>query len=476
MSRVKWMAICCLILVLGEMARTTRAENKEESETISPWRLSIPESQIEDLKNRLEQSRMPKEEEDAKEGGNGVPNAFMNKMRTYWLEKYDWKVREKEINERLVSQYMTIIEGEKMHFVHVKSKNESATPLLVLHGWPGSVLECASLLPHLTESFHVICPSLPGYFYSEAPLRKGKGDTSAIANRISKLVHRLGYKYYMVHGGDWGAEIARWLGINDEECVGVNFSMVIAPLPFSSPFSSLWHFFSSIKLFFQLIAPSFFFTPRELANIARIQKYSLFGSAYLIQHSTAPQTVSFAYSDSPLGLAAYLWEKYYLWSDLKLQSNSSSSSSSLSSSPPYAKELLQSNPTSYDALFNIYSPDLLIDMVMMYWLPNSFSSSILIYKETVPLLFSNTLPFLHKPSSVSDFNDILVMPRSWAEEYLHITQWYQHSGGGHFPALQVPSLLAHDLLHFSSSISPLFTLGYQSPPEAEDLVGFSGEL
>jgi pimeloyl-ACP methyl ester carboxylesterase len=436
---VRTVAICLLATLLSFVSAL-------EDSNIEEWHISVPQEKLDDLRRRLENAILPQQLEDVQDWSYGTPLAFVKEMRRYWLEQYDWRAREKRLNDMFQTQYVTKINGRQVHFVHVKSANETAVPLIVSHGWPGSVLECSKLIPLLTQHFHIVCPSIPGFFFSDPPTKRGF-DTQQTAETFKLLMARLNYTNYLAQGGDWGSEVSRWLGIIDPQCIGVHINMVIAQAPIVH--NSLFGLVSSFKTALQLIFPTWFFDEQEIEHLERLKQYGFLESAYLLYHSTKPETLSFAFSDSPLGLASYLWEKYHSWADL----------------------------SGDDArLTEVFSKDELIDFVMAYWISDCFASSLRIYKETIPKLISEPLPYQPKPTAIAAFKDIVVMPKEWASHGHNIVRWNNMPHGGHFAALEVPELLSKDIIDFSFALSDFFR-GIRSPvePPKNEPMGF-GDL
>jgi pimeloyl-ACP methyl ester carboxylesterase len=421
-------ALVLLFLFVAVCSAESVVDNSS-SDAVLPFRIEVSDEQLEDLYRRLREAKLPTALEDVEDWSYGTPLSFVSKMRDYWLTKYQWREREEWMNRVLSQQYMTEINGLKVHFVSAKSENESAVPLILIHGWPGSVLECSKLIPLLTSRFHIICPSIPGYFFSDPPTERGF-DTQKVAETFSILMRRLGLRNYLAQGGDWGSEISRWLGIVDPQCIGVHVNFVVTQLPIG--LDGIWGFLSSIRTFFQLLFPSLFFTETEIKHLDRLKQYTIQESAYMLHQASFPQSLAFTLSDSPIGLAAYLWDKYYLWSDLK-------------------------DPST---LIGTYTEDELIDFVMVYWISNSIASSMRLYKETVPKLISQELPYQPKPTAVAAFQDIVVMPRDWSSNLMNIVRWTEFPRGGHFAALEAPELLSRDIVEFSESLREQFINGY----------------
>lgn len=412
-----------------------------------PWELNVSQTTLDDLRLRLENAHLPDELSDVHDWSYGTPKSFVERMREYWLTKYDWPARQRLINQELVSQYTTEIGGLKVHFAEARSDNASAVPLIITHGWPGSVLECRKIIPHLRSHFHVICPSIPGYFFSEAP-KETDFDVKKVAETFIQLMKKIGYRRYLAHGGDWGSEVTRWIGILDPECVGTHFTMMSAQLPIVRYKESLlWSLWMSAKSIVQLLLPSYFFTESEQWHLQRLAKYAISGSAYMAYHTFLPQSLSYAMVDSPLGQAAYLWEKYHEWTDLK----------------------------GTDDLLTVYSEDELIDLAMVYWVSKCFPSSLRLYAESIPSLFTTPLPYNPKPTAVAAFRyEIIMLPQAWAAQLHNIVRWENYPVGGHFSHLEVPELFSSDVIAFASSISDNFIHGFKQPlhGDEDDFAGF----
>lgn len=481
----RYIGCLCLLVVLAFAGACIAADNVDKTCTdasILPWHIDVPQAQLNDLKHRLEHAILPTELEDVDDWSYGTPKSFMQYMVKFWIENYNWRDRETILNSKFGSsniqsvpaaqeslpsgQYMASINGSKIHFLHYVSSNASATPLIMVHGWPGSVLECVNMVPHLQSRFHIVCPSIPGYFYSEAPTKKGM-DTEQIAKQFAVLMKMLHYGRYVASGGDWGAEVARWIGISDMNCVGVHMNMVIAQVPLSTWADGVWELLTSVRASLELLLPTWFFDTTEIQHFERMKQYALKGSGYLIQHSTSPQTNSFAFSDSPIGLASYIWEKYQLWTDLPTESPESNVGKASSKSVP------PSDPRKRWPILQVHSEEFLIDTVMFYWLPNSIASSMRLYKETVPKLLSEALPYQFKPTVISAFKDIVIMPKSWARNYLNIVEWRDHAEGGHWPSLEAPQVLSLDIISLANNVTDLLKEGFAFPKQPTDILGFS---
>ena len=296
---------------------------------VNDFRIEVSDEALDDLTRRLELTRFP-EAETSEDWSQGLPLAYARELRDYWLNDYDWRAREAHFNR--FPQFRTEIEGLDVHFIHCQSPNENATPLLITHGWPGSVVEFHKVIEPLVEdSFHVICPSLPGYGFSAKPTATGWG-VEKIAGAWDQLMQRLGYDSYYAQGGDWGAAVTTAIGMqNKGSCVGIHVNM------------------PSARATKEALAEP---TERDKLALAGAQYYQQWGAGYSKQQSTRPQTLGYALVDSPMGQAAWIIEKFYEWTDC------------------------DGHPE------NVLTKDELIDNVMFYWLSASGASSARLYWES----------------------------------------------------------------------------------------------
>ena len=308
------------------------------SNNIELFRIAATEAQLDDLKRRLRETRWP-ERECVDDWSQGLPLAYAREVAAYWLEKYDWRAREARLNR--FAQFKTTIDGLGIHFVHVRSSHADAMPLMITHGWPGSIVEFQKVIEPLTnptahggdaaDAFHVVCPSLPGYGFSDKPARNG-WNVQRIASAWADLMPRLGYKRYAAQGGDWGSMVTTCIGIQDaSNCIGIHLNMPIA-MPDPATMNDL--------------------TESEKSAIAGMQHYNDWDSGYSKQQSTRPQTVSYGLTDSPVGQLTWILEKFWSWTDCG------------------------GNPE------NVLTRDELLDNVMLYWLPANAASSARLYWES----------------------------------------------------------------------------------------------
>lgn len=394
----------------------------------SPFQINVQDSQILLLKEKLNQIRFPNELEDAK-WDYGVPLKDMKQLVEYWRNEFDWKKQEKMINETL-PQYTVDIPTDghgtlNIHFVHQKSNEEKAVPLLFVHGWPGSFLEVSKILPLLTNptsdsapSFHVVAVSLPGYGFSEGSKKKGFG-LSQYAEVCHKVMLALGYKEYVSQGGDWGYFITRRICqlYGNRHCKAslANMAHEMPPQLFENPLRFLKHLV-------------FGYTPSEKAGLERTEWFRTKGVGYAFEQSTQPQTLAYSLADSPSGLLAWIYEKLVNWTD--------------------------DYPWSHDEV---------LTWVSLYWFSRDGpGASIRIYYETKSETNTELNPKRLKVSSNvlvghSVFpKDILVLPKSWLESHANIVFYNAHSSGGHFAAYEKPVELSEDLQAMFGKTGPAF--------------------
>jgi pimeloyl-ACP methyl ester carboxylesterase len=363
------------------------------STEIRPFKIEIPDAEIEDLRRRLASTRWP-EKELVDDWSQGIPLSYVQEVCAYWGEKYDWRSREALLNQW--PQFMTEIDGIDIHFIHVRSKHENAMPLVITHGWPGSVVEFQKVIGPLTDptahggdasdAFHVVCPSLPGYGFSGKPTKTGTS-VGKIGAMWGQLMARLGYDKYAAQGGDWGAMVTSAIGIEDtEHCLGIHLNMpIVAPDP--ETMSDM--------------------TEQEKSALAGIAHYTEQGSGYSKQQSTRPQTLGYGLTDSPSGQAAWVLEKFHAWTDCN------------------------GHPE------NVLGRDELLDNVMLYWLSGNAASSGRLYWESFNSVAMDDITI---PVGCSIFpKEIFRCSRRWAEKrFKNIIHWNDMKVGGHFAAFEQP--------------------------------------
>jgi pimeloyl-ACP methyl ester carboxylesterase len=364
--------------------------------------VDIPDDVLDDLIGRLAHTRWPARET-VPGWVQGVPTEYLQEFCRYWKEDYDWRATEKKLNS--VGQFTTEIDGLRLHFMHARSPHEGALPLVLTHGWPGSVREFLDLVEPLTnpsdpaDAFHVVCPSLPGFGFSEIPAEAGWG-VRPIAAAIVELMARLGYERYGAHGGDWGSVITSIIGASDPDHVaGIHLTIpiVLAEPPEASLLENLSDF--------------------EQRGLERATLFGQVGTGYLTQMATKPQTLAYGLSDSPAAQAAWILEKFYEWTEC------------------------HGDPR------NAVDIDALIDNVMLYWLTGTGASASRIYWES---MFDIPDDPVHVPAGCSLFPfEHVRVPRAVADRYLtNIVHWNELPAGGHFAALEQLDVLVSELRTF----------------------------
>jgi pimeloyl-ACP methyl ester carboxylesterase len=359
---------------------------------VEAFRIEVPEAELEDLRARLRHARWP-ERETVDDWSQGVPLAYLQDLCAYWADGYDWRATEARLNA--LPQFRTTIDGLAIHFVHVRSPRADALPLVLTHGWPGSIVEFLKVIGPLSETFHVVCPSLPGYGFSDKPAEPGWG-VERIAAAWAVLMARLGYERYGAQGSDWGTSISTSLAQQDpEHVVGIHLMPPLAP-PDPATFDDL--------------------TDAERAAIASLEHAAEWDSGYSREHATRPQTIGYALADSPVALCAWIVEKLVTWSD-------------------------------GDAL----GRDDLLDVVMLYWLPRAGASSARLYWESIrrvnEWISGSVTDSVDVPTACSVFPKELQRPsRRWAERrFTDIRYWSEPPRGGHFAAFEQPELFVDEV-------------------------------
>jgi epoxide hydrolase len=380
------------------------------SELITPFRLDVPEDDLRDLRERLARTRWP-DAETVTDWSQGVPLAYVQDLCRYWAEEYDWRATEARLNA--MPQYRTVIDGLGIHFLHVRSPHPDALPLIVTHGWPGSVVEYLKAIGPLTDptayggdaadAFHVVCPSLPGYGFSDKPTAQG-WDVHRIARAWAELMARLGYRRYGAQGGDWGTSVSTSLGQQDTaHLAGIHLNPPIAA-PDPTTFDDL--------------------TDAERASLADLRESGESESGYSAEQSTRPQTLGYGLVDSPAGLCAWIVEKFRAWTDC------------------------DGHPE------NVLTRDEMLDDVMLYWLPGTAASSARLYWESfrqVSEWFTRaTGDTVDVPTGCSIFPKETPRPsRRWAaKRYTDIRYWNELDRGGHFAAFEQPALFVDEVRAF----------------------------
>lgn len=376
---------------------------------LRPFRIEVLDAALEDLHRRLDHARWPDSLND-RQWSYGTEAGYLRELTNYWRYEFNWRSQEAELNR--FKQFLVKIDQLETHFIHQTSPHPEATPICISHGWPGSVVEFLEVIDALThpeqhggtaaDAFHVVCPSLPGYGYSSAATEPGM-NSGAIARRHCRLMSMLGYDRYIAQGGDWGALISRHMAVQDSGCIGLHLNMAIAypPGDIEDPLSLA--------------------SEPEKAAWARSERFNREGMGYFHIQSTRPQTLAYGLNDSPLGLCAWLTEKFRDWSDCDGE------------------------------IRNAISWDRLLTNVALYWFSNSIGSSTRLYYEEVHN--PSELPFVKVPTGVSVFPAELVQPpKAWVEKSYHLVYHQSLDRGGHFAAMEQPQLFVEELRRFKASL------------------------
>lgn len=392
---------------------------KTVDKAIRPFKVKIPDNALKDLKKRVAITRWPKREL-VSDRSQGVQLQGMQKLVQYWSTDYDWRKVEAKLNA--LPQFMTTIDGVDIHFIHVKSRHENAMPLIITHGWPGSVIELLEVIEPLTDptahggsvedAFDVVLPSLPGYGFSGEPTELG-WDVGRIAQAWTEIMHRLGYEYYIAQGGDVGASVTDAMGRQRSDgLLGIHMNLLVTvlaglPLPEASK--------------------------EERAARAAVTTFNTSGKGYFIEQDTRPQTIGYALLDSPVALAAWMldhdtdtyYKAYHAFVDNKPSGN--------------------------------LTRDHILDNITLYWLTGTGASAARSYwenEQAASRAAGKSPRDVLLPVGFTTFpGEIWQTPRSWVEKsYLNVTYFNAVDKGGHFAAWEVPEIFASEL---RASFKPL---------------------
>ena len=377
------------------------------SDAIRPFRIDIPEEALDDLRLRLQRTRWP-EAETVDDWSQGIPLEYTRALCVYWADSYDWRATEARLNT--FPQFITQIDGLDIHFIHVRSPHPGALPLVITHGWPGSIAEFQKVIGPLTDpvayggsaddAFDVVCPSLPGFGFSAKPTTVGWG-VERTAAAWAELMARLGYHRYGAQGGDWGSAVTSRLAQEDPgHLAGIHMNMPVVP-PSSLSFEDM--------------------TETEHTALASMAHYQQWEAGYSKQQSTRPQSLGYGLVDSPAGQCAWVVEKFWAWTDC------------------------DGHPE------NVLSRDELLDNVMLYWLPGTGASSARLYWESFEHSFDKgAADTIAVPTGCSIFpKEIIRISRRWAESrFTDIRYWNELDKGGHFAAFEQPEAFVSELRSF----------------------------
>jgi len=388
--------------------------------TPAPFRIHVADAVLDDLRDRLRRTRWPDQVADS--GWTyGTDGAYLRELVAYWIERFDWRAQEAALNR--FAHFRAAVDGLDLHFIHERGHGPRPLPLLLMHGWPGSIVEFTEVIGPLTDpaahggdpqdAFDLIVPSLPGYGFSERPSQPGV-DVMRVAALFTSLMEHLGYARFGAQGGDWGAAIATALGSAfPDRVLGIHLNMLIAARPGTNDPS-------------QLSA-----TDREILD--RFNAFQKEETGYMQIQGTKPQTLGYALNDSPVGLAAWIVEKFRTWSDCG------------------------------GDVERRFTKDQLLTNITLYWVTETINSSVRLYYETMhnPALRGGVEGQLDAVFTVSVPTGAAVFPaeiyrppRAWAERTYNIARWTEMPAGGHFAAMEEPAALVEDVRAFFRPLRP----------------------
>ena len=372
---------------------------------IHPFRIDIPQADLDGLRAKLARTRWP----DQLPGVGwdyGIPLEYVQELAEYWRTGYDWRVHEQRLNA--FPQFTTTIDGQRVHFLHVRSAEPDALPLIITHGWPGSIVEFTEIIGPLTDpvahggdradAFHLVVPSIPGFGFS-GPTHDSGWNVRRIARAWDELMSRLGYHRYGAQGGDWGSTISRELGlVVPGHLIGVHLNMLFPQPPDGVTVTDL--------------------TDGEKARLEALRRFRASGSGYGAIQSTRPQTLAYGLTDSPAGQLAWITEKFGEWTDNGLPDKA-------------------------------VGRDQLLTNVSLYWLTATAGSSARLYYEAAHGGSWGPPETSTVPTGVAVFPREIAPPiRRFAELSNNIVHWAEFDRGGHFAAMEQPGLLAGDVRDF----------------------------
>ena len=397
--------------VFNSVQAADNNENVVTDTSIRAFTIEVPDQAISDLRRRLSATRMPDQISNTS-WEYGTDSGYLQELLAYWENDYDWREQEARLNE--FDQFKTNIEGLDLHFIHQRSENPDAIPLMIVHGWPGSISEFTKIIGPLTDpqayggnpadSFHIIAPSLPGFGFSDMPTDPGYSPEK-IAHLLAALMERIGYEQYAIAGGDWGAIINRYVANNyPDRLIGLHSNMMSASAPENEEQRN---------------------NVTEEENRARVARAAYMENerGYQQIQGSKPQSLGYGLNDSPAGLAAWIVEKFHGWTDM---------------------------PQDSDGNLNDYfSKDELLTNVSIYWFTQTITSSTRIYYENRKNPVQNPITYIKVPTGAAIFPaEIFITPRAWAEASYNLIHWTVMPKGGHFAALQQPDLYLNDLREF----------------------------
>ncbi|WFE30496.1 epoxide hydrolase [Solwaraspora sp. WMMD791] len=376
-----------------------------------PFRIEIAQQSLDDLRRRIAATRWPSEPH-GDGWARGVPGSYLRELAEHWCTVFDWRAAEAELNQ--YPQFTTTIDGATVHFLHVRSPETDALPLVLTHGWPGSVAEFLKIIGPLTDprshggdpadAFHLVVPSLPGYGFS-TPISGTGWDIARIARAWAELMRRLGYDRYVAQGGDFGSAVSLDLGeIDPDHVLGVHVNMLLTGPAEPTDLTDL--------------------DEVDQARMALVSRFNRHLVGYMAVQATRPQTLAYALTDSPVGQLAWIVEKYREWTD------------------------------STDVPEDAVDRDQMLTTVSIYWFTATAGTSAQLYREVVDLLPCTVVGARPRPNpvplAVATFGHDMFLPvRRFADrDFPNIQQWTEYDRGGHFPAMEQPDLLVADIRRF----------------------------
>ncbi len=382
-----------------------------------PFRSAVPDEVIAELHLRLDRTRWP-DPSPAAAWEDGTDLDELRRLCDHWRHRFDWRAAEARLNAH--PQYLTEIDGQRIHVLHLRSPEPTARPLLLCHGWPGSVFEFLDVLGPLVDpvahggqaadAFHLVVPALPGYGFS-GPTTTSGWTPRRIAAAFAELMTRLGYERFGAQGGDWGSTVVTQLALQvPERLFGIHLNMVIAPKPAGFDLATL--------------------TPDERDALDRMHAAGREEMGYRAIQSTRPQTLAYGLNDSPAGLAAWIVEKFRAWSGCI-------------------------DADGHRSLALTYTPDQLLANITLYWVTGTINSSIRLYRETSRAGPEGSLPDrpVTVPMGYARFpHDGFLPPRAWVERRYDVRRWTEMPRGGHFAAMEEPGLFVDDVRAFFADL------------------------
>jgi epoxide hydrolase len=386
---------------------TTERRTQSTDDAVSPFRLDVPQADLDDLRDRLARTRWPDELPDAS-WDYGVPLDYIRDLADYWRRTYDWRVQEAKLNA--FPQFTTTIDGQNIHFLHVRSPEPDALPIVLTHGWPGSVAEFLDVTELLSDprshdgdpadAFDVVIPALPGFGFS-GPTREKGWNTARTAQAWAELMRRLGYERYGAQGGDLGGLLSPELGhVDPQHVVGIHLnSATVGFIPWGDVDPAELETFSDV----------------EKARLGRMQRFRSEGNAYFQMHATRPQTIAYSLTDSPVGQLAWAVDRMAEW--------------------------------VHGPIEQALTRDQILTNVMFYWLTGTAGSAARMYYENMHGAANWGRPPSTTPVGVAVFAEDLAI-RRYGEQANNIVHWSDFDRGGHFAAMEAPDLLVGDIRAF----------------------------